>query len=281
MPRVTRNSLKDRPTRLQLLLRRQRKLLRPGAWVAAGTVVFLLGATTLHSAERGSALAALHRRIADLTAFAGLRVRHIDVEGRQNTPEALLRAALRIDKGSPILGVSLRSVRRRVESLSWVKSAIVERQLPDTIVVHLTERRPFAIWQNNGKFMLIDHNGNVVAHQNVTDFRNLPLVVGPGAPQAAAALLDTLSSLPALQARVAAAVRVGDRRWDLQMNNQTEVMLPEGHEAAALDRLMQLQQSHDLLDRPLEAIDMRLPDRLVLRPRAAPATAADASKKPT
>jgi cell division protein FtsQ len=162
-----------------------------------------------------------------------------------------------------------------------VKSAVVERQLPDTIVVKLIERRPFAIWQNNGKFMLIDHNGNVVAHQNVMDFRKLPLVVGPGAPQAAAGLLDTLGSLPALQARVAAAVRVGDRRWDLQMNNRTEVMLPEGHEAAALDRLMQLQQSHDLLDRPLVAIDMRLPDRMVLRPRVAPPTAADATKKPT
>ena len=281
MPRVTRNSLKDRPNRLKLLLRRQRRLLRPGAWVAAGAVVVFLGAITLHSAGPGHSLEMLHYRIGRLTAFAGLRVQHIDIEGRHNTPEAALRAAVGIERGSPILGVSLRAARQRVEALSWVKSAVVERQLPDTIVVKLNERRPFAIWQNNGKFMLIDHNGNVVAHQNIMDFRKLPLLVGPGAPQAAAALLDTLSSLPALQARVAAAVRVGDRRWNLQMNNRTEVMLPEAHEAAALDRLMQLQQSHDLLDRPLVAIDMRLPDRMVLRPRVAPPTAADATKKPT
>jgi cell division protein FtsQ len=281
MPRVTRNSLKDRPNRLKLLLRRQRKLLRPGAWVAGGAIVFFLGAVVLHSARPGSTLETFHQRIGGLTAFAGLRVQHIDIEGRQNTPQPLLRAALGIDTGMPILGVSLAAARQRVESLSWVQSAVVERQLPDTIVVKLNERRPFAIWQNDGKFMLIDRNGNVVAHQNVMDFRNLPLVVGPGAPQAAAALLDTLSSLPALQARVAAAVRVGDRRWDLQMNNKTEVMLPVGHEAAALGRLMQLQQSHDLLDRPLVAIDMRLPDRMVLRPRTAPPTAADATKKPT
>jgi cell division protein FtsQ len=281
MPRVTRNSLKDRPNRLKLLLRRQRKLLRPGAWVAGGTIVFFLGAIIVHSARRENTLETFHHRLGSLTAFAGLRVQHIDIDGRQNTPQALLRAALGIDTGMPILGVSLAAARQRVESLSWVQSAVVERRLPDTIVVKLTERRPFAIWQNDGKFMLIDRNGNVVAHQNVMDFRHLPLVVGPGAPQAAAALLDTLSSLPALQARVAAAVRVGDRRWDLQMNNRTEVMLPVGHEAAALDRLMELQQSHDLLDRPLVAIDMRLPDRLVLRPRAAPPTAADATKKPT
>lgn len=281
MPRVTRNSLQNRPNRLKLLLRRQRRLLRPAAWCAAAGIVLLLGASMLHSLRSSESLETLHHRIGDLTAFAGLRVRHIEVQGRQNTPEAMLQAALAIDKGTPILGVSLSAACERLESLSWVKSAVVERRLPDTIVVSLTERRPFAIWQDNGKFMLIDRNGNVVAHQNVRDFRKLPLVVGPGAPQAAAPLLDTLSALPALQARVTAAVRVGDRRWNLQMNNRTEVMLPEGHEAAALDRLMHLQQSHDLLDRPLLAIDMRLPDRMVLRPRAAPPVAADATKKPT
>ena len=72
-------------------------------------------------------------------------------------------------------------------------------------------------------------------------------------------------------ARMVAAVRVGERRWNLQLRSGIDVLLPEGHEAAALDRLAALQQDHALLDRPLEVIDMRLPDRLVLRPRAEPA----------
>ncbi len=64
-------------------------------------------------------------------------------------------------------------------------------------------------------------------------------------------LLDALTDRPELQKRVVAAVRVGERRWNLRMNNGTDVLLPEGHEVAALDRLMQLQQEHALLDRPL------------------------------
>ena len=89
--------------------------------------------------------------------------------------------------------------RKRIETLSWVEQATVERRLPDTIVVNVEERRPFAIWQNNGKFVLIDRAGNVVAHQDVANFRNLPLVVGPGAPAAAAPLIDALTARPALQ----------------------------------------------------------------------------------
>jgi cell division protein FtsQ len=74
------------------------------------------------------------------------------------------------------------------------------------------------------------------------------------------------------------------------------VMLPEGHEVAALDRLIQLQQDHAVLDRPLAAIDLRLPDRLVFHPKAdgrdsavipspplapSPATVPVVAKKPT
>lgn len=157
--------------------------------------------------------------------------------------------------------------RQRIESLSWVDQATVERRLPGTVVVFLKERRPFAIWQNQGKFALIDRNGQLVANQNLAEFHQLPLVVGAGAPVAAATLIDALTDRPELQKRVVAAVRVGERRWNLRLNNGADVMLPEGHEVEALDRLMDLQQQHALLDRPLVAIDMRLGDRLVLRPR--------------
>jgi cell division protein FtsQ len=64
---------------------------------------------------------------------------------------------------------------------------------------------------------------------------------------------------------VAAAVRVGERRWNLQLKNGITVMLPEGHEQVALKRLHDLQTSQTLLDRPLVFIDMRLPDRLAVR----------------
>ena len=55
---------------------------------------------------------------------------------------------------------------------------------------------------------------------------------------------------------------------ELRLRNGADVLLPEGHEIAALDRLMELHKSQALLDRPLAAIDLRLGDRLVLRPRA-------------
>jgi cell division protein FtsQ len=272
-----RSSVRDRPSRWALLLRRQRRLLRPAAWGVAGFAVVLAGTVLLHAAKPGGSIARLRT---DLAGEVDMRVQDIVIQGRSSTPEPLLRNALGISKGQPILGFSIDAARQRIEALSWVEHATVERRLPGTIVVALTERRPFAIWQHDGKFVLIDRAGQVVANETVADFGNLPLVVGLGAPEHAADLLDALARQPDLQSRVIAAVRVGERRWNLRLNTGADVLLPEGAADAAIARLMELQTQHALLDRPLAVVDMRLPDRMVLRPAAPAAPAAPTPANP-
>jgi len=282
MPRVTRPPLARRPSRLKLLLRRQKKNIRPALWGLGGFAAVLAGIMLVRSAQPGGMLANARE---SLGRAANLRVEDVVIEGRANTPEPLLRAALGVRRGDAILGFSLEGARARIESLSWVEHAVVERRLPGTIKVSLTERRPFAVWQNQGRFVLIDRAGQVVANEDVAAFGDLPLVVGPGAPQAATAMLDALADQPALKARVLAVVRVGERRWNLRLKNGADVMLPEGAEVAAMAKLMELQATQALLDRPLAVLDMRLPDRMVLRPLPSAAQPAasptQTARKPT
>ncbi|MDQ2762553.1 MAG: cell division protein FtsQ/DivIB [Pseudomonadota bacterium] len=266
--RAQRNSVTDRPNRLKLLLRRQSRFARPAMWGALVACVGLGGVFALHRVTPSNTAETLRARFGQATANVGLRVADVRIEGRANTPEPLLRAAIGVKEGDPILGFSVEQARERIEKLSWVEHATVERRLPGRIVVAIQERRPFAVWQNQGKFVLIDRAGQVVTNSNIADFRHLPLVVGPGAPEASAPLVDALIERPALQARVVAAVRVGERRWNLLLKSGMTVMLPEGHEAVALERLAALDQDHKLLERPLQFVDMRLPDRMVLRAKA-------------
>jgi cell division protein FtsQ len=259
-----------RPSALKLLLRRQRRLLRPVLWGCSGFVAVLAGIVLLHSARPGGSIATLRER---LGRAVNLRVTDVVVAGRANTPEPLLRAAIGVSRGDPILGFSVEAARARIETLSWVEHVAVERRLPGTIFVQVIERRPFAIWQNQGRFVLIDRDGQVVANQDVSPrdwggFASLPLVVGAGAPAHAARLLDGLAALPEIRSRVTAAVRVGERRWNLQMRNGTTVMLPEGAVPQALAKLAELQSADALLDRPLASVDLRLADRMAIRPLA-------------
>lgn len=265
---IPRTSVKDRLSARTMLLRRAKKSMRPAAWGTFVLLVLIFGVLAVRTVSPGGTIASLRERLGGATGFTGMRVTDVVIEGRANTPEPLLRAAIGVAIGDPILGFSVEQARTRIETLTWVEQATVERRLPGTVVVALKERRPFAIWQNQKKFLLIDRAGQVVANQDAALFKDkLPLVVGPGAPAGAARLLDALDKTPSLSGRILAAVRVGERRWNLHMKNGIDVMLPEGHETEALDRLVLLQQEHALLDRPLAAIDLRLPDRLVIRPR--------------
>ena len=215
-----------------------------------------------------------------VSAALDLVVTDIQVEGRGTTDVATIMRALAAERGTPILAVSPSRAKQQLESLPWVRSAAIERRLPNTIFVRLVERRPLAVWQHGGKQDLIDSHGDVIPVKDLTPFARLPTVVGDDAGAHAAKLLDMLASEPELAARVTAAVRIDNRRWNLRIDGAIDVLLPEENPAAAWARLAALEQSSKLLKRDVQTVDMRLPDRLVLRVHAAPPTEAAPAKKP-
>jgi cell division protein FtsQ len=146
-----------------------------------------------------------------------------------------------------------------------VRSAAIERRLPGTLFVRLSERRPLAVWQHDGQQQLIDRDGEVIPTRDLARFARLPTVVGDKAAAHAAALLDMLAREPDLAARVTAAIRVDDRRWNLRIDHAIEVLLPEEDAAKAWAKLADLERQDNLLKRDILRVDMRLPDRLVLR----------------
>ncbi len=194
----------------------------------------------------------------------GLKVREILVEGRARVPAPTVMASLGVRRGMPILGIGVGALRARLEAIPWIESAIVERRLPDTIFVRLLERQPLALWQHNGRFSVIDAKG-VVVQDEVGEFANLPIVVGEDAPAHAQDLLLLLATEPELQKRVTAAIRVGGRRWNLKLDNGIDVRLPEEDAASAWSRLAALERDNKLLSRDVVAVDLRLPDRLIVR----------------
>ena len=208
-------------------------------------------------------------RIADaafqLTADAGFAVDDVLVEGRRRTEPAAILAALRVQRGTPILAIDPGAARARLEALPWVRQATVERRLPKLVYIRLTERNPLALWQLDGKLSVIDRRGQVIPGVTAKQFARLPLVVGQGAPHHAAALVAMLDREPDLRPLVTAAVRVSGRRWNLHLRGGIDVRLPETDPAEAWVQLARLDREHGLLGRDVVAIDLRLPGRLVVR----------------
>jgi cell division protein FtsQ len=263
-----------RPSALRLWLRRRKPMLKPAGKVGALLALFGVAALWVASLDPASKLSsAMDGAMSSVGArVGGLLVSEVRIEGAKNTPPALLRQALGVRTGDPVLGFAPGAARERLESIAWIEEAEVQRHLSGLVLVKVRERAPFAIWQNGGRFAIVDREGRTVATDRLDAFGPLPLIVGPGAEKYAAALHDLLREAPDVMARTQALVRIGERRWNLRLHSGTDVMLPEGHEEAAIQRLAELQRQNQLLDRPMQTVDLRLPDRLVLRPNASAAT---------
>jgi cell division protein FtsQ len=204
----------------------------------------------------------LRGALAEVAGRAGFIVAEVFVVGRQDTPKADLTEAMGVERGMPILALDLDVMRDKLLALPWVREASIERQLPDTLLVRISERRPLALWQNHGQFAVIDERGEVLSSGDCSSFSHLPLVVGDDAPRHTAALIRMLAMEPELAKRVKAAVRVGGRRWNVTLAGNIDVRLPESGAETAWRRLADYQRQHRLLDKPIAAIDLRLPDRI-------------------
>ncbi|SCA57406.1 putative Cell division protein FtsQ [Candidatus Terasakiella magnetica] len=203
----------------------------------------------------------------DATAGSGFILKDVLVEGRENTPAKDLRAVVNLSLDQPILNIDPNKLRTRIEALPWVATASVERQLPDIIHIKLNEHRPTAMWQHDGTFSLINKEGEVIltGGDDIKVFSHLPLVVGKGAPAHADKVLAILRSEPDLGKKVKAAVRVSERRWDIAMENGMFIRLPEDHPEKAWSRLAIYNKEHELFKKKLESVDMRLPDRILVK----------------
>ncbi|HJT05825.1 MAG TPA: FtsQ-type POTRA domain-containing protein [Stellaceae bacterium] len=208
---------------------------------------------------------AVEQRLFAFTARCGLAIGNVQVEGRERTSREAVLNALAVTRGTPILAVDPADAKQRLETVPWIRSASVERRFPDTLHIRLVERQPLAFWQRHGKLALIDRDGVVIPTERLDQFGNLIVLVGPDAPAHGAELIDMLATEPALAAHVAAAVRVGGRRWNLHLDNNIDIALPEDDAAAAWRRLAQLERSDGILEREIQEVDLRLPDRMVVR----------------
>jgi cell division protein FtsQ len=204
-------------------------------------------------------------KVIAMSTDLGFKVGEIFVIGRRETAQKDLLAAMQLARGAPILAFDLQAARKRIEALPWIKAASVERMLPDTVLLNIEERQPLALWQHKGVFALIDSDGEVIRKTELDRFSDLMVVVGRDAPVHAAELLRILAVEPELMSQVKAAVRIGGRRWNLRLKNDIDVRLPEEDTAKAWARLAEYEKTHQVLARDIQILDLRIPDRLIVR----------------
>jgi cell division protein FtsQ len=229
----------------------------------------LLAAVGGYGAVKGghyAAFVAAQGQPADLVAKAlGFSIKSVTISGERELKEQDLLTLAGIGPRNSLLFLDVAKIRERLQQLPLVKEAAVTKLYPDRLLIEIEERQPFALWQCDGKVLIVAADGVPVAAMRDQRFIHLPLVVGAGANEKLSQYLALLDTAGDLRERIVAGVLVAKRRWTLKTANGIEILLPETEPEAALARLVELQQTSHILDKDLISLDLRQPSRLVAR----------------
>ena len=243
----------------------QTKRARIAARVSA---VLFLGMTILHSIilggylnYEGSPWAKVPGILSGLIGFAADDIR---ITGLIHQDAAMVLNALGVRPGGSLVGFDATNAKALLENLDWVSTATVQRSFPNKLEISVVERVPFAVWQRAGSYYVIDRSGSAMSNVLPGNLPALPLVTGEGAQFMVAELVNQLEVSADLSSKVSGAARVGQRRWNLYLDNGIIILLPEENVAGALARLSALESSQNLLSKGVRSVDLRFPGRVIV-----------------
>ena len=201
---------------------------------------------------------ATRRTVNTVMTDAGFGIGAINIIGAKRTDPQDILSVLGFALGQSIFSADIHTARRHLLTLEWVADAEVRRQYPGTITVSVVEKVPFALWETPNGTYLIERSGRTIGLFDPKSFPRLPLLAGDGAPGTAAALVDAVQAHRATAARVVGYQRVSDRRWNLLLNGDVVVDLPEEDWRKQLDVLEHLIVDKGILERDIAEIDLRM-----------------------
>ncbi len=171
-----------------------------------------------------------------------------------------------IDFPASSFDLDLDHIRERVAELPAVASATVRIRPGGIMQVTVTERDPAVLWRTREGLMLVDREGFVISVGRTRKLHaELPLIAGDGAENHVEEALSIYAAAGPLLPRVRGLVRMGERRWDLVLDRDQRILLPETGAVQALERVIALNQAQEMLARDLMVVDMRLDNRPTIR----------------
>lgn len=263
--------MKD-PAPSRLAYRLNRMMLRRGmkGFLRFGIpVLILIGGAAIWASDEARRMDArdrvseVKRQVEERPEFM---VHMMAVEKASSSVAADIRALLPMDFPVSSFDLNLDELRATVETLDAVADASVRIRSGGVLAIEVAEREPAVVWRSGDGLVLLDSEGHRVADVKARiDRPDLPLIVGLGAHEAVPEAMAVLKSSDPIFSRVRGLLRVGERRWDLILDRDQRIMLPEENPVIALEKAIALDAAQDLLERDIAAVDFRNLRRPVIR----------------
>ena len=188
------------------------------------------------------------------------------IDGSSDELANEIREILPLDFPVSYFDLDIKYLHKVVNEIPAVASAAIKISAGGVLQINVAEKSPAFIWRKDNVMSVIDETGSFIRIANSRiDYPKLPLVVGEAANLAVSEISSLMQANEYFKDHVRAFIRVGERRWDLILENNVRIMLPQREFLAAFDRLLLMNEAGSLLSGRLSNIDMRLVVRPTVR----------------
>ena len=189
----------------------------------------------------------------------------ISISGNNLLSKQFLIEYINIKLGQKLYNISPKDIRHKLLELNEIKETSVSINYSGIINIEIIERIPFAIWWNNNLPWLIDDEGNkILKITNLKKYKDLVIIFGQNFNNKLKKFLDLLKTF-SLYKEVKSLHYIGNRRWDVYLENDIIIKLPEKNIDVVLKKSEDILKNLKYKDR-VGIIDLRLyPKKIFLR----------------
>jgi cell division protein FtsQ len=189
-------------------------------------------------------------------------VKHISIiSDSKDADLESVKMAIGITNGTNIKSVDLHQINKRIMNVPGIKNASTRRLANGDIIVKTQQHKIAAQWSDGVNFYPLSLDG--VKIDKPTSERNSNTIVFQGIVPGN--LDEIINGLTPISKYIDYVNMVESRRWNIHTINGTVIYLPEDNLSIAVNKINVLNQTHKILSRQIDIIDMRDNARILVK----------------
>lgn len=189
----------------------------------------------------------------------------VNILGNNLLSENTVFKIIGVSMHQPLYSISAHKIRNKLLKLDEVKDVNVVISYTGTLSITIIERQPFAIWWNKNPAWLIDNEGNRISEiSNLDNYQDLIIIFGQHFQDKLKQLLNLVHPF-FLYKKIRSLHYIGNRRWDIYIDNTTVIKLPENKVESAIEKSEKILKNYKYSNK-IDIVDLRLyPKKIFLR----------------
>jgi cell division protein FtsQ len=203
---------------------------------------------------------------------ARFAIHHVDTLGIRHTSQAEVDRVMSRYVGQNLFQTDLERLRREIAALPWIASVAIEKRLPDSVTLHVTEREPVALVARGRALAYVDSAGVAFAPLR-PEWGNpdLPLITA-AAPQQLRGCVEVLEMLrshsPELYARLSEITPLGSDGYRIfDRDLATFVSIRPEDAIEKWTALYSIARAEKYERGSIEYADLRFAERVIVKPK--------------